>query len=102
MAKRATLRDDIHQIEEVLRKLLADEDRVYVFEAPGEYVRAIVVSDRFAGRDAATRQEDVWAHLKRHLSDDVRMRLWGVHPLTWDEYEQDFEQGSLSADVDLP
>jgi len=56
-------------------------------------LRAIVVSDEFENEGAASRQDRVWEHLKKSaLKPDLLTRLFGVHPYTWKEFREEFQE----------
>ena len=99
MAHQPTVMQDIRDIEDALRAFVAPSGReyVYVFESSGPYLRAIVVSDFFANMNAAARQEAVRQHLRQNLQPRVLAKLFGVHPYTWEEYGDNFQQSSSTA-----
>ncbi len=100
MAKKTTLRSSIKTIEEALRAFVKDDSplHVFVFESSRPYLRALIVNDHFVDMQVSTRQNEIWDHLKKELTPDLLDILWGVHPYTWQEYDEEYEQSSSSAD----
>ena len=94
MAEKPTLRDNIRRIEEALKSFAGEGAYAHVFDSSPGYLRAIVVSVRFRGQEASTRQNEVWQHLNDRLDPAELVPLVGVYPYTWEEYEREFEQSS--------
>lgn len=69
-----------------------DRHRIDVVRSSGSFLRAVVVSDSFAGQDAASRQELTWRHLGTRHSKELLNRLFGVHPYTWREFLDEVPQ----------
>jgi len=100
MASKTALRKTIREIENALKLFVEDHGphHIYVFESSSPYLRALVVSDMFEKWEVATRQNKLWDHLGKTVTADTLNTLWGVHPYTWKEYDEDFEQSSSSPD----
>jgi hypothetical protein len=98
MAEQATVMSDIRTIENALRDYVGGpgKSHIYVFESSEPYLRAIVVSDHFLGHGVTARQNEIWTFLDGTLPPDVRRRLFGVHPYTWEEYRRSFPASSAS------
>jgi acid stress-induced BolA-like protein IbaG/YrbA len=95
MASQPTVDPDLDQVCQALKGMFRAPDncRVEVFHSSGPYLRAIVVSDEFENEGAASRQERVWEHLKKSaLGPDLLTRLFGVHPYTWKEFREEFQE----------
>ncbi len=95
MASQPTVDPDIDRIRQVLRDMFhaPDNSRVEVSHSSGSYLRAIVVSDEFENEGAASRQERVWQYLQQSsLDPSLLNRLFGVHPYTWNEFREEFQE----------
>ncbi len=95
MVSKPTVDPELDQIRQVLSGIFHDPgaSRVEVFHTSGPYFRAIVVSDEFQGQDAGERQKRVWAFLRQsELDVDLMNRLFGVHPYTWREFREEFQE----------
>lgn len=95
MASQPTVEPDLDRIRETLKGIFrAPENcRIDIFHSSGPYLRAIVVSDEFENEGAASRQERLWQHLQQSsLDPDLLNRLFGVHPYTWNEFREEFQE----------
>jgi acid stress-induced BolA-like protein IbaG/YrbA len=95
MASQPYVDPELDQLKQSLRGLFKrpDESRIDVFHSSGPNFRAIVVSDEFKGQAATTRQTRIWDYLRESSLDaDLVNRLFAVHPYTWEEFREQFQE----------
>lgn len=95
MASSPALDPDVERVRQLLLQMLQAprEGRVDVLPSSGPYLRAILVSDEFKGEGPASRQNRVWAYLRSSCAEQALLnRLFGVHPYTWDEFREQFQE----------